>query len=126
MLHVIDSESQTCKTITIRPVLDHIGLRAWMNRMGFPYEDAAEKLGVHRSTFAAMLNGVSRETGRPLPLARTVQLAAMAIELGLDSVLPPPQVRSKKRRTSGLPADQVARINADTHAALESAIAAHA
>lgn len=81
--------------VPIIPVVDHNDLRAWMARMGYTYDVAAYKLGVNRTSLAVMLKGESRATLKPLPLSRSIQLAAMAIEQGLDVVLPPPQVRTK-------------------------------
>lgn len=119
MLYVFDSESQTGKTIAVVPVVDNLDLRKWMLRMGFSYDRAAEMLGIHRSTFGTMLNGTSRETGRQLPLPRSIQLAAMAIELGIDQKLPPPVMRKKPRRN----AQQVcAQADAQSIAALQEAI----
>lgn len=99
MLIIVDSASGTSEAIKVTPVVDHVDLRKWMIRLNLSYDTAAEVLGIHRSTFATMLNGVSRETKRPLPLPRSVQLAAMAIEIGIDRLLPPPEVRRKSRRS---------------------------
>lgn len=81
----------------VHPVVTNIDLRMWMHRMGFTYDEAAYVLGVNRSSYATWLTGSSRTTGKPLALPRTVQLAAMAIEVGLHKCLPTPVLRTKKR-----------------------------
>lgn len=80
------------------PVIDHNDLKEWQKRLGLSYEDAAGLLGVDRSTYAAYLTGQARNTRLPVPLPRAIALSAMAIELGLHQLLPPPVPRSKKRK----------------------------
>lgn len=89
-------------------VCDHLDLREWQERMGFTYEEAAEQLGVNRSTYAAYLTGRSRNKGVSTPLPRMVSLAAMAIELGLHKVLPEPVPRSKKISVARSPVSRMA------------------
>lgn len=80
-------------------IIDHEDLREWQIRMKFTYDDAAQVLGVDRSTYAVWLRGTSRTTGKPLPLPRVVALAAMAVEMGLHQNMPPPQIRHKGRQS---------------------------
>ena len=58
-------------------------LRAWQAAMGFTYDTAAEALGVYRSTYADLLSGVSRATGKPKDVDRRTALACSAIADGL-------------------------------------------
>ena len=58
-------------------------LRAWQVAMGFTYDTAAQALGVNRSTYADLLSGVSRATGKPKNVDRRTALACAAIAAGL-------------------------------------------
>ena len=58
-------------------------LRAWQASMGFTYDTAAEALGVNRSTYADMLSGTSRATGKLKDIDRRTALACAAIAAGL-------------------------------------------
>ena len=58
-------------------------LRAWQAAMGYTYDSAAEALGINRSTYADLLSGVSRATGKPKDVDRRTALACAAIAAGL-------------------------------------------
>lgn len=68
--------------------------------MGMGYEEASARLGINKSTLAVSLKGISRTTNKPLPLPRTLQLAAMAIEAGLDKDLKEPFTHQDLREWS--------------------------
>lgn len=99
-------QQQTITTVPVSvpvmatPVIDHNDLKEWQKRLDLSYEEAANLLGVDRSTYAAYLTGLARNTRIPTPLPRAIALSAMAIELGLHRLLPPPVLRTKKRRLS--------------------------
>lgn len=56
--------------------------------MNMGYNEVSARLDINKSSLSMWLKGVSRNTQKPLPLPRTVQLATMAIEAGLDNNLP--------------------------------------
>ena len=58
-------------------------LRAWQVAMGYTYDSAAQALGVNRSTYADLLSGVSRATGKTKDVDRRTALACAAIAAGL-------------------------------------------
>jgi transcriptional regulator with XRE-family HTH domain len=58
-------------------------LRAWQAAMGYTYDTAAFALGVSRSTYADLLSGVSRATGKLKDVDRRTALACAAIAAGL-------------------------------------------
>lgn len=63
-------------------------LRAWQASMGYTYDSAAQALGVNRSTYADLLSGVSRATGKPKGVDRRTALACSAIAAGLGEWRP--------------------------------------
>jgi len=58
-------------------------LRAWQAHMGYTYDSAAQALGVNRSTYADLISGTSRTTGKPKEIDRRTALACAAIAAGL-------------------------------------------
>lgn len=58
-------------------------LRAWQVAMGYTYDSAAEALGINRSTYADLVSGVSRTTGKPKEVDRRTELACAALAAGL-------------------------------------------
>ncbi len=64
-------------------------LRAWQAAMGYTYDSAAEALGINRSTYADLISGVSRTTGKPKEIDRRTALACAAIAAGLVEWQPP-------------------------------------
>lgn len=63
-------------------------LRAWQAAMGYTYDTAAQALGINRSTYADLLSGVSRSTGKPKDVDRRTELACAAIAAGLQGWTP--------------------------------------
>lgn len=61
-------------------------LRAWQKRMGYTYEGAAEALGISRATYADLLKGTSRTTGKPTELDLRTRLACAAIEARIQPI----------------------------------------
>ena len=58
--------------------------------MGLTYDTAAAALGVNRSTYADMLSGISRATGKPKDIDRRTGLACAALAAHLDEWRGPP------------------------------------
>ena len=58
-------------------------LRAWAKRLGYSYDQAAEALGIHRSTWADLVAGQSRTTGKSIVIDKRTALACAAIEAGI-------------------------------------------
>lgn len=58
-------------------------LRAWQARMGYTYDSASQALGVSRATYANWLTGISRTSGAPIAISKTVALACAALAAGL-------------------------------------------
>jgi hypothetical protein len=58
-------------------------LRAWQAHMGFTYVTAAAALGINRSTYADLLSGFSRTTGKPKDIDRRTALACAALAANL-------------------------------------------
>lgn len=58
-------------------------LRAWQAAMGYTYDTAAKALGVNRSTYADLISGISRTTGKPKDVDRRTALACAALAAGL-------------------------------------------
>lgn len=59
-------------------------LRTWQAQMGYTYDTAAAALGVNRSTYADLISGVSRTTGKPKDIDRRTALACAALAAGLS------------------------------------------
>ena len=59
-------------------------LRAWALRLGYTYDQAASALGISRSTYADLVNGINRTTGEPKLIDRRTALACAAIEAGIE------------------------------------------
>jgi transcriptional regulator with XRE-family HTH domain len=66
--------------------MTHDDLRAWQKAMGYTYDTAAQSLGINRSTYADLLSGMSRTTGKPKDIDRRTALACAAISAGLCNV----------------------------------------
>lgn len=61
-------------------------LRSWQAAMGYTYDTAAAALGISRSTYADLVSGTSRTTGKPIEqLDRRTALACAALAAGLDA-----------------------------------------
>lgn len=52
----------------------------WHERMGYTYDTGAAALGVNRSTYANLMAGISRTTGRPVEYDKRTALACAALE----------------------------------------------
>jgi transcriptional regulator with XRE-family HTH domain len=65
-------------------------LRAWQAHMGLTYDTAAAALGINRSTYADLLSGVSRTTGKPKDIDLRTGLACAALAAHLSEWQPPP------------------------------------
>jgi transcriptional regulator with XRE-family HTH domain len=60
-------------------------LRSWQAEMGYTYDSAAEALGVNRSTYANLISGENRSTGKPVLIDRRTELACAALAAGLTA-----------------------------------------
>ena len=58
--------------------------------MGLTYDTAAAALGVNRSTYADLLSGMSRATGKPKDIDRRTGLACAALAARLGEWQAPP------------------------------------
>ena len=58
--------------------------------MGLTYDSAAAALGVNRSTYADLLSGISRTTGKPKDIDRRTGLACAALAARLGEWQAPP------------------------------------
>ncbi|MCS4509799.1 helix-turn-helix domain-containing protein [Xylophilus ampelinus] len=77
-------------------------LRAWQAHMGYTYDTAAAALGISRGSYADMVAGRSRTSGKLLAISRRTALACAALAAGLS------EWDSDHHRTSkcGPPADE--------------------
>lgn len=55
-------------------------LARWQARMGLTQQQAADALGVSRSTYMEWLRGTSRTRGNPVTIDRRTALACKALE----------------------------------------------
>lgn len=72
-------------------------LRAWQAHMGYTYDTAAQALGINRSTYADLLAGVSRTTGKPKDVDLRTALACSALAAGLGAWRPPQRKKTPSR-----------------------------
>jgi transcriptional regulator with XRE-family HTH domain len=75
-------------------------LRAWQKAMGYTYDTAAVALGINRSTYADLLRGVSRTTGKPKEIDRRTELACAAIAAGLNACHTPIGAPQQKKKNT--------------------------
>ena len=58
--------------------------RAWHARMGYTHATGSAALGVTLSTYANLMTGIRRDSGRPVVYDRRTALACAALAAGLD------------------------------------------
>lgn len=54
--------------------------------MGFTFDTAARALGVSRATYAGLMAGVCRTTGKPKEIDRRTALACAALQAGIEPI----------------------------------------
>lgn len=66
--------------------MTHLDFVQWHERMGYTYDTGAEALGVNRSTYANLVAGISRTTGKPVEYDKRTALACAALERGIAAI----------------------------------------
>jgi len=75
--------------------------KAWRAQVGLSVREAAEALGVSRSTVEVYELGHRKDDGRPVVISRHIGLACAALAYGLDEWRPLPPTEETKDSDHG-------------------------